>query len=253
MSKLLDLSVKINHSRNNSNILPKSIRACIIGKSGCGKTCLLMNLLLNKFNDEEYLDYNSLFIFSKSLNQPVYEILIKGLEQNCSKKEILDCFIKQKFDFIKLTNKNNDVNNIKIQYCDNVNSVPDPSELDPKLKNLIIFDDIIDEKNQARVEKYFIRGRPLNIDCIYLSQDYFSLSKNLIRKNANFYILFEQSKEDLNLFRKAHIIDLNKEEFIKLCHECWKDDYGFITIDLSSKINYGKYRKMLNYFYINKI
>ena len=46
-------------SRNNSPILPKSIRGLIVGKSGCGKTNLLLNLLLKP----ELLDYNKLFVY----------------------------------------------------------------------------------------------------------------------------------------------------------------------------------------------
>ena len=57
-------------NRKNNKLLPKSIRGIIIGKSNCGKTTLLMNLLLNK----GFLDYNNLLVFGKSLHQPEYEI-----------------------------------------------------------------------------------------------------------------------------------------------------------------------------------
>ena len=72
--------------------MPNSIRACIIGKSGCGKTNLLLNLLL-----QDYLDYNNLYIFSTTLCQPLYQILINGLKNGLSKKEISECILKQKF------------------------------------------------------------------------------------------------------------------------------------------------------------
>lgn len=114
-TKILDLSIKNVYSkRNNSNILPSSIRACIIGKSGCGKTNLIMNLLLNKFSDEEYLDYTNLYIFSKSLHQPLYQILIKGLENKLTKQQILQCIINQKFEIDK--NKINNENPIQVNY-----------------------------------------------------------------------------------------------------------------------------------------
>ena len=46
--------------------LPKGIRGLIIGKSGCGKITLLINLLLRP----GWLDYNNINIFGKSLFQP---------------------------------------------------------------------------------------------------------------------------------------------------------------------------------------
>ena len=53
-------------TRNHSKYLPESFRAVIIGKSNCGKTSLLLNLLL----DPGWLDYNSLYIVGNSLFQP---------------------------------------------------------------------------------------------------------------------------------------------------------------------------------------
>jgi hypothetical protein len=32
----------------------------------------------------------------------------------------------------------------------------------------MIFDDIVDEKNQSKVENYYTRGRRINIDCFKL-------------------------------------------------------------------------------------
>ena len=53
---------------SNHPLLPRSIRGLIVGKSGCGKTTLLLNLLLRP----GWLDYNNLCVFGKSLFQPEY-------------------------------------------------------------------------------------------------------------------------------------------------------------------------------------
>ena len=72
-----DYSWRTITKRENSPLLPQNIRGLIIGKSNCGKTTLLLNLLLQP----EWLDYNHLYVFGKSLHQPEYKILKKVLEE----------------------------------------------------------------------------------------------------------------------------------------------------------------------------
>jgi hypothetical protein len=47
--------------------------------------------------------------------------------------------------------------------------VPDPSNIDPGMKNLFIFDDIATEKNQNPADNFYTRGRH-NCSSVYLSQ-----------------------------------------------------------------------------------
>jgi len=61
-------------NKNNHPLLPKRLRGLIVGKSGCGKTMVLLNLLLRP----SWLDYSNLSVFGKSLFQPAYKILRKG-------------------------------------------------------------------------------------------------------------------------------------------------------------------------------
>ena len=68
--------------RFNNPFLPRSIRGIIVGKSGCGKTTLLLNLLLRP----GWLDYDNLFAYGKSLFQPEYRILKKAFEAKQKKK-----------------------------------------------------------------------------------------------------------------------------------------------------------------------
>lgn len=241
-----DYSVKNYYSkRNNNPLLPKSIRGCIIGKSGCGKTNLLMNLLLDG-NSEDYLDYNNLYIFSTTLFQPCYQALINGFENGLSKKEIRECFRKQ--DFI-IEEKENAKPIIEVHCSENCEDIPDPSSIDLDKKTLIIFDDLMLEK-QNRIEQYYTRGRHNNIDCFYISQNYIKLPKNTIRENANLFIIFPQDKLNLDYIYRDHCSEIDKPEFLEMTREVWSQKYSFLLIDKTSEKDSGKFRKLLKYFYL---
>lgn len=95
-------------NKNHSKLLPKDIRALIVGKSGAGKSVFLTYLLL----EPDMLDYDNLIVCGPSLHQPLYNIMNKGFSINLSKDEIRYMFeihdeIKRRFG---------DVNNF-LKYC----------------------------------------------------------------------------------------------------------------------------------------
>ena len=77
--------------RCNHPLLPNSIRRLIIGKSGCGKTTLLINLLPRP----GWLDYHTINNFGKSMFQPEYHILKKAFEEKLPKEVIIRLFENQ--------------------------------------------------------------------------------------------------------------------------------------------------------------
>jgi hypothetical protein len=40
--------------------------------------------------------------------------------------------------------------------------------------------------------------------------------------------------------------DFTLDEFKAICDSCWNEEYGFLTIDISKKLNGGRCRKKIN-------
>ena len=131
--EITDLSWNENiQNRFNNSLLPRSIRGLIVGKSGCGKTTLLLNLLLKP----GWLDYDNLFIFGKSLFQPEYKILRTAFTEGLPKEYILRLFNMRNDiqnnhvppslvvkEWVKTLNKTSD---IKSNFFESSTDVPDP-------------------------------------------------------------------------------------------------------------------------------
>ena len=243
-----NLSWDSTTARSNHKLLPKNVRGLIVGKSGCGKTTLLLNLLLNP----GWLDYNKLFVFSKSLFQPEYQVLRKALEHKLPKEAILWLFNNQRAiqDSGLSADEFIEGSNIDCYFFENSDDVPDPKELNPEDKNLMVFDDLLLEKQNA-CEKYYARGRHSNVDCFYLSQNYFKLPIQTIRENANFICLFRQDLKNMNHIYSYHASsDMKSEEFRDMCKKIWEGPHDFTVIDLTRDKDVGKYRKWVDEFYL---
>ena len=239
----------------NSPLLPDSIRGLLIGKSNCGKTTLLLNLLLQP----EWLDYSHLYVFGKTLHQQEYQIVKKGFEVGLTKQQIVNIFKNQKeFSKVKLpplevidqysgTRKGT----IKADFYSDCSMIPDPTELSVAEKNLLILDDcFLGPQNKA--EAYYTRGRQNNCDTFYISQSYFRLPRHTVRENTNFIVLFPQDAKNLHHIHADHCDgDMSLDEFKRFCRTVWESGpHQFVTIDLTSGKLGGKYRKNLDCFYL---
>ena len=224
---------KFNHHPN----IPNSFRMLIVGPSNCGKTHLLLKMLLIP----NFLDYNNLIIFSKTVNQPEYQLILHGFQNKLSKYSIISIFQNQnEFDddlsipeiCEKYAEEYPENNDISVSFHHKTNEIPYPNELNKNQKNLIVFDDCITMKNQEMMEAYYTRGRHNNCNCIYLSQSYFDLPKNTIRGNSNLFIFFELPKRDLDIIYQdfSHIID--KEEFYTKAN---MKEYEYLVINKKTK------------------
>ena len=242
--------------RKNSDFFPKNIKALIIGKTGSGKTNFLMHCLLCP----GWLDYEDLYVFCTSMTQPEYKILKGAFEKGLPKEAVFALFQNQEkireknFDINELFNELRDMfpNGTKInaEFYEKSQEVPDPRAFSPDKKNLVIFDDVMLEK-QSNIESYYTRGRHHNIDCFYLTQDFFTIPKRTIRENTNLLCLFPQKKRNLGLIYTDYVgDDMPKDEFLRFCNSCWSKPFGFVVLDLDSQRDKGKYRCGLDEFYI---
>lgn len=196
----------------HDTLFPQPIRCLIIGASGSGKTTLLWNLIT-----KDWLSFKHLYIFAKSIEQPIYQTLQKIYENiETTEGEKVAHFYNN---------------------CEEIISVDDCSP-----NSLIVFDDCILE-NQVTIKSYYTRGRPKNISCIYLSQCYTLIDLKAIRNNLNFICIFKQNNHYTNKVYNDFVgSDMPFSKFQEICNLCWKEDFGFLSIDLTKRIFKEKYR-----------
>ena len=197
-------------------------RKLIIGPSGSGKTKYLLNSIQKDSNiiDKTYL-------YAKDLEEPKYQLLINNIE-------------KARINF------NNDPTAF-IEYSNSMDDIfPQIEDYSKKKKRkiLIVFDDMIshvmsDKKAQQILKDLFIRCRKLNISLCFLTQSYFSVTKD-VRLNCTHYILFKlNNKRELQNIAINHSADIDYKDFIKIYRNCTKELYNVLTIDTTNAL----YRK----------
>jgi len=128
------------------------------------------------------------------LYQPEYRNIQAGLENKLSKSNMLkllnagdeirdENYWKSKIDddkddiptiesvatAMKLLQKK--PSKLEGEFYTSADAIPDPADLDKSIRNLMVFDDIMTDKNQDPAANYFTRGRSASCDSIYLSQN----------------------------------------------------------------------------------
>ena len=93
---------------------------------------------------------------------------------------------------------------VECNFYQSAEDVSDPRELSSEKHNLMVFDDLLVEK-QNTCESYYVRGRHSNVDCFYLAQNYLKLPRQTIRENANFICLFPEDLKSLNHIFEDHV------------------------------------------------
>jgi len=107
---------------------------------------------------------------------------------------------------------------LEAEFHNNSDIIPDPADLNKNIRNLMVFDDIMTDKNQDPAANCFTRGRSANCDSIYLSQNYTKLPLHTVRANSNIMIFFKSSPLVVEqLFRNFASLDMTLPEFKSMC------------------------------------
>ena len=176
--------------------------------------------MLSLLFDPNGLKFENVYVYSKSLQQPKYELL----------KQVLNL-----------------VKGVKYFAFGENDEVIDPNESNPN--SIFIFDDVICDR-QDKIRNFFCMGRHRGVDSFYLCQTYSKVPKQLIRDNCNMVVLFKQDEMNLKHAYDDHVTtDMSFEEFKRMCSKCWNDSkYSTLTIVKDCEIKEGRYRKGFDQF-----
>lgn len=202
--------------RKHGKLLPDNLRCLIVGPSNCGKTNVMLNLLFSPNG----LHFENVYLFSKTLYQTKYKFL--------------KCVLHS-------------IPEIGYFAYSESEEVPHPNEI--KSNSVIIFDDVSCEK-QNNIKNYFSMGRHNSVDSFFICQTYSFISKQLVRDNANFLIVFRQDERNLHHIYSDHVnLDMTFDNFKVLCSKVWsKGQNNFLVIDRYSDIDKGRYRSGFDSF-----
>lgn len=211
-------NIKLENNTQRSKhslLLPNTIRCIICGPSNCGKTNLMINLLIH----ENGLKFKHIYLYSKTAFQSKYRFL----------SHIIDRIPEAR---LLIFNDNKEVIH------------PNDALQD----SIIIFDDVACE-SQVNIRNYFAMGRHRRIDCFYLSQTYSKIPKQLLRDNANVLIIFKQDDINLKHIYNEHVnTDMTWLNFKQLCAAIWSNNFKFLLINKDCALNKGRYRQGFDTF-----
>ena len=109
--------------------------------------------------------------------------------------------------------------------------------------SVVIFDDMLGAKNSSQIDEFFARGRHEDLDVYYISQSYFALPRQSIRKNSGRLFLFKQTLRDVqSMYQDIGGFDMIYDEFKEMCRVAWSEKFIYLCIDMAKNKNDGKYR-----------
>jgi hypothetical protein len=192
--------------KNHNFTIP--FRAVVVAPSGSGKTSFVANLI--KLFSAGKGTFSNICIICADKDEPIYKYLAS----------ISDA----------------------IQVKEGLHSLPDLAKADKETSTLVVIDDQQNQKNQTRVEEYYIRCRKKSVSICYLCQNYY-ISPIVIRRNCNYVVILKLSGEkEVKCLLKEVGLGLSKENLLNMYKFCTNDKFNTMIIDCESNDVEHKYR-----------
>jgi len=193
-------------------------RSLVVAPSGSGKSNFITNLISLFCKGKGTND--SIFIFCKSRDEPLYQFLgdkSKGL----------------------------------IEIHENLSKLTALNELKASEQTLIIFDYFItDIKKFPIISEYFIRGRKRGCSLMFLSQSSYNTPK-VIRQNINYCVILKLGgTRDVNSILRECSIGLTKDELLYMYQQATKQKFDVFIINLDTSSNERYRHNFLDYFQV---
>ena len=193
------LKTKYHNPCYNNHKISLPFRMLIVGSSGSGKTTLVCELI-HRMQDT----YGNIIICCANSREPLYEFLRSKIKPE------------------------------QLQIYEGYENIPDMKSLDEDVQHLIIFDDLVLERRQDRIEEYFIRSRKIakGVSCIYLTQSYFAVPKT-IRLQCGYILLKKlSSMRDLGYILNDFNLGIDKKDLFDIYKRCTENQRDFLMVDM---------------------
>ena len=149
---------KSDNPNYNLHHFDTPFKSLVVAPSGSGKSNFITNLIA-LFCKKKWT-YDQIYIFCKSVDEPLYRFL-------------------------------NDKSKGLIEVYEDLSKLPALNDLNACKQTLIIFDDFITSiKTHPIISEYFIRGRKRGASIMFLSQSYYGTPK-IIRQNINYLVVLK--------------------------------------------------------------
>ena len=206
-TKFLDLiPANPNKDLHGFNI---PFRLCCVAYSGGGKSNYICNLI-SLFSQGKGT-FASVYIICKDATEPLYR------------------FLADKSDQIRVT--------------EGLHTLPSLDTFDKEYASLVIIDDCQLDKNQEKVETFYIRCRIKNVSIAYLGQNYYCIP-SVVRQNCSYLILLKiNGQREIKMILKSAGLGIDADQLVAMYKYCVREKFIPLIVDLESGEDDKRFRK----------